>query len=157
MVAVQGKLFAAGGMGRDQADRRETLNSVECFDPATGVWTNLAPLKQARDSLRLVAFGTRLYVIGGRTAVPSEQGTTLSSVECLDLTVPNSQWTTAPAMLRARDYFGVAQVTEGKFYAIGGRDINSIECFDSTEGPLGRWASVVTANIFPPGAAYAAV
>ena len=61
LVSAQGKLFAIGGYnGQDK-----NLTSVECFDPSTHVWSNIAALSTARSSLAVAVLGDKLYAIGG--------------------------------------------------------------------------------------------
>ena len=131
LVSAQGKLFAVGGSN----PRDGNLKSVECFNPSTGMWTNIAPLNTARYGLEAAFLGDKLYAIGGvfRT-------TRLSSVECLDLSIPNSGWAAAPPMGTARAGMG-AVGTSGKIYVIGGWSTN-IECFDPHDGPRGRWTAM---------------
>jgi N-acetylneuraminic acid mutarotase len=139
LVSAHGKLFAVGGYNFQ--DR--CLSSVECFDPSTRVWSNIAALSTARDDLAVAVLGDRLYAIGGRDSQYQE----LSSVECLDLSVPNSEWTTVTPMTTPR--FGMeAVVTGGKIYIAGGYGLRSIECFDPTVGPAGRWTVVSETSQF---------
>ena len=52
--------------------------------------TTIAPMKKARGSLRLAVLGGKLYVIGGTND--------LSSVECLDLSIPDGPSTPVASM-----------------------------------------------------------
>ena len=137
LVSVQGKLFAIGGY-----NQYGYLSSVECFDPSTRVWSNIAALSTARSSLAVAVLGDKLYAIGGYDS----QGQYLSSVECLDLSVPNSQWTTVAPMTTPRYGMG-AVVTGGKIYVAGGSS-RSIECFDPNDGPAGRWTVISETSEF---------
>jgi hypothetical protein len=139
LVSVQGKFFAVGGYNNQD----NALSSVECFDPSTGVWSNIAPLSTARSSLAVAVLGDKLYAIGGYDS----QYQPLSSVECLDLTVPNSQWTTVAPMTSPRYDMG-AVVTGGKIYVAGGHGSSCIECFDPSDGPLGRWTVISESSEF---------
>ena len=145
LVSAQGKLFAVGGYNfQDRA-----LSSVECFDPSTRVWSNIAALSTARAALAVAVLGDKLYAIGGIS-----HSQVLSSVECLDLSVPNSQWTTVAPMTSPRCGMG-AVVTGGKIYIAGGYGSSSIECFDPSDGPAGRWTVVSEASAFQEGATIA--
>ena len=153
-MSAQGKLFAVGGYGQDDAGEDgdyDSLSSVECFDPSTCVWTNINPMNEARYKLGVAVLGDKLFAIGGMSDPWKGR---LSSVECLDLSVPDSAWTPVAPMTMPRCHFGVA-VTGGKIYAIAGynkgngRDgynsndaANSMECFDPNNGPEGRWIRV---------------
>ena len=139
LVSAQGKLFAVGGYNNHD----DALSSVECFDPSTRVWSNIAALSTARDGLAVAVLGDKLYAIGG----VGHNNRILSSVECLDLSVPNSEWTTVAPMTTPR--FGMkAVVTGGKIYIAGGYFLRSIECFDPTVGPAGRWTVVSETSQF---------
>ena len=147
LVSAQGKLFVVGGY--NLTDRQ--LASVECFDPSTRVWSNIAALSTARYCLAVAVLGDKLYAIGGLDS----QRQRLSSVECLDLSVPNSQWTTVAPMTSPRYGMG-AVVTGGKIYIAGGYGSSSIECFDPSDGPAGRWTVVSGTSEFTAGASFSA-
>ena len=141
LVSAEGKLFAVGGYNYQDGQ----LSSVECFDPSTRVWSNIAALSTARFALAVAVLGDKLYAIGGYMGLSVRQR--LSSVECLDLSVPNSQWTTVAPMSSPRCFMG-AVVTSGKIYVAGGRGSSSIECFDPNDGPAGRWTVVSETSNF---------
>ena len=146
-MSAQGKLFAVGGYNPQDGD----LSSVECFDPSTRVWSNIAALSTARYCLAVAVLGDKLYAIGGADS----QYQPLSSVECLDLSVPNSQWTTVAPMTTPRCGMG-AVVTCGKIYIAGGDGSSSIECFDPSDGPAGRWTVVSETLQFASQASFSA-
>ena len=143
LVSAQGKLFAVGGSNCENGFLPCPLGSVECFDPSTRVWSNIAALSTARKHLAVAVLGDKLYAIGGLDS----QRRRLSSVECLDLSVPNSQWTTVAPMITPRSSIG-AVVTGGKIYIAGGYGSSSIECFDPSDGPAGQWAVVSETSEF---------
>ena len=148
LVSAQGKLFAVGGFNYQDGH----LSSVECFDPSTRVWSNIAALSTARSHLAVAVLGDKLYAVGGYVGL--SVGQRLSSVECLDLSVPNSQWTTVAPMTSPRSEMG-AVVTGGKIYIAGGSS-SSIECFDPSDGPAGRWTVVSETSQFASGARFSA-
>ena len=98
----------------------------------------------------MAVLGDKLYAIGGEDS----QHQYLSSVECLDLSVPNSQWTTVAPMTTPRVGMG-AVVTGGKIYIAGGSR-SSIECFDPSDGLAGRWTVVSETSQFAYGARFSA-
>ena len=147
MVSTNGKLYVTGGLGNGRP-----LKSVECFDPTTRVWTTIAPMNEAREQLGLAVLGDKLYAIGG-------DGLS-SSVECLDLSIPDGQWAPVASMTMPRsEGFVEAVVTDGKIYAIGGRGTDPaehiMECFDPNEGPQGQWTMTATNTGFVPDAKFA--
>ena len=153
VVSAQGKLFAVGGCGEDDQGQDEDLKSVECFDPSTGIWTTINPMNEARFELGVAVLGDKFFAIGGE----DNEFNKFSSVECLDLSVPNSAWTPVAPMTMPRSGFGVA-VTGGKVYAIGGYGDarSSMECFDPNEGPQGQWTLTSETTQFPCDARFAA-
>ena len=155
VVSAQGKIFAVGGLSENREESYEILKSVEYFDPLTNVWTNISPMNEDRDHVEVAALGSKLFAIGGEDADQHR----LSSVECLDLSVPNSAWTPVAPMTMPRSVFGVA-VTGEKIYAFGGEldsAMNSMECFDPNDGPGGQWAVMnETPNFFTGSIRFAA-
>lgn len=65
-AALDGRLYVAGGcLGESDAVPHRRTNAFERYDPATGLWTPLAPMLTARQAFQLVAFDGELYAIGG--------------------------------------------------------------------------------------------
>ena len=110
----------------------------------------MEPMNEAREEHGLVVLGDKIFALGGKT----EEGV-IASVECLDLSVPNSSWTFMAPMNEARAYPGVEMV-DGKILVVGGyfprfdggeefggdeevELVRSIESFDPNDGPSGRW------------------
>lgn len=62
VAAVNGRIHAIGG--RDV--NRRTVATHEVLDPATGKWTEAAPLPKARDHMATIAANAQIHVIGGR-------------------------------------------------------------------------------------------
>ncbi|KAH8495496.1 hypothetical protein H0E87_018606 [Populus deltoides] len=60
---VNGKVYAAGGYGTD----RDSLSSVEMYDPETGRWTLIESLRRPRWGCFACGFEGKLYVMGGRS------------------------------------------------------------------------------------------
>ena len=52
---------------------KSTIADHDVFDPAKNLWSSLAPLPRAEGSPAAVAFGGKLYAIGGRSG-PSDFG-----------------------------------------------------------------------------------
>ena len=59
MVATDGRLYVVGGIG-PTAD-------VLIYDPATDTWATGAPMTESRDHLAVVAIGSEIWAIGGRS------------------------------------------------------------------------------------------
>ncbi len=86
----------------------------------------------------------RLFAIGGN----DDNGKRSASVEMLDCPwdtegEPGSSWKPVAAMNRTRIFHG-ACFFEGKIFAAGGRDEESVECFvmPSVDHPTGQWTII---------------
>lgn len=104
-------LFVAGGLGPAGSDgRARPSDQVFCYNPATGDWSTVRPLRQARSQLRLLALDGHLYAVGGEC---------LLSVERYD---PRADRWSAVAPL-PRGAFAVAHeaaACNGEIYVSGG-------------------------------------
>jgi N-acetylneuraminic acid mutarotase len=60
--SLGGKLYAVGGRSGDIGG---ITNALEEYDPATGLWTERAPMPTARGGIAGVAVEGQLYVFGG--------------------------------------------------------------------------------------------
>ncbi|XP_078398027.1 kelch repeat and BTB domain-containing protein 11 [Cetorhinus maximus] len=102
-------LFVAGGI-RGSGPRARPSDRVFSYNPATGEWAELRPMRQARSQLKLVALDGQLYAIGGEC---------LFSVERYD---PRAdRW--SPAAPLPRGGFAVAHqaaACSGYIYVSGG-------------------------------------
>jgi len=63
--AVGGRLHVVGGAD-DTSGLRENVGAHEIYDPATGQWTEAAPLPTPREHMPAVVYDGRVHVIGGR-------------------------------------------------------------------------------------------
>src|SRR5258708_10860884 len=64
VAVLAGKIHVIGGRGLDAV----TVATHEVYDPATGTWSEAAPLPKARDHMAVVAVAGKIHVIGGRLA-----------------------------------------------------------------------------------------
>ena len=95
VAALGGKLYVAGGY-----DGTSFLRSVECFDPITNRWCQLAQMNVKRSRVSLVTNGGRLYAIGGYDGFSN-----LKSMEIYD---PETKiWVTGPPMIAHEGGVGV--------------------------------------------------
>uniref|UniRef100_A0A8C5L9I4 Kelch domain containing 7A n=1 Tax=Jaculus jaculus TaxID=51337 RepID=A0A8C5L9I4_JACJA len=85
-------LFVVSGC---QGSGHQPSNRVFCFNPLTGIWSEVCPLNQARPHCRLVALEGYLYAIGGEC---------LNTVERYDPRL--DRWTFAPPL--PNDTFALA-------------------------------------------------
>ena len=97
-------LYAVGGN-----DGTRALSSVECYDPATNVWSVVASMTTAREGPGVAIPGGFFYAVGGW-----DGKRTLPSVERYD--PATNVWSVVAAMTTARDGPGVA----GAFFTPSG-------------------------------------
>lgn len=125
LVAHGGKLYRVGGLTfRNKAEDDPDMHSVNefaCFDPATGKWTALAPLPEARSSHDAVVIGDVLYVVGGWTLAGEDEGAWLDTAWSFDLTKSDSQWQALAAPPFKRRALAVGE-WNGQLVAVGGMD-----------------------------------
>ncbi len=125
LVAHGGKLYRAGGLTfRNKAEDDSDMHSVAefaCFDPATGKWTALAPLPEARSSHDAVVIGDVLYVVGGWTLSGEDEGDWLDTAWSFDLTRPDGQWQAIAGPPFKRRALAVG-AWNGRLVAVGGMD-----------------------------------
>lgn len=124
-------MYVLGGFGNLQSP----VDVVEKYDPLTGQWCAVQPMKRKRRYVSAVTLNNRLYAIGGY-----DSSSRLNSVECFDHL--SSQWTVMTPMLQRRGLAG-ATTLAGKIYVAGGFDgttrHTSVECYDPT---IDRWTIV---------------
>ena len=132
----KGKIYAIGGIDEEH----EETNSIECYDSKDNSWTLLPHMTNARRSSTAVAYGNKIYVVGGFDATDDPQQI-LNSVEVFD--IETQEWAFGPSMSTPRS--GVkAVVYRQKIFVMGGFDgeqrLRSVECLDMTQ-PLPSWSS----------------
>lgn len=100
-------LFVVSGC---QGSGGRPSNRVFCYNPLTGIWSEVCPLNQARPQCRLVALDGYLYAIGGEC---------LNTVERYDPRL--DRWTFAPPL--PNDTFALAHTATacaGDIFVTGG-------------------------------------
>ena len=108
---LDGKVHAVGGRG---VDNSFTVGTHEVFDPATGQWSERAPLPQPRDHMALVAIDGKLHAIGGRVTNPA------SRVGTHDIYDPKTNsWSPGPPLPTARSGLAYA-LYQGMVVVLGG-------------------------------------
>ena len=115
VVAMDGKIYVAGG------GTNPFINSVTNFavyDPATNLWTSLAPMSQGRGGPVAEAINGKIYVAGGRDPL----GNSVNTAEVYD--PATDSWSAVAPMGTRRD--NAASVTiDGKLYVFGGRTMDA--------------------------------
>jgi|GEM_PF-1504607 len=107
---VDGKIYAIGGQN-NWSTGKNSLSSVEVFDPDTNTWTTLASMSTTRHWFQTEVIDGKIYAIGGR----SNEGR-IFSAEVYDPTT--NTWTTIAPTSTFYDQFQT-EVINGKIYVIG--------------------------------------
>ncbi|XP_069335517.1 kelch domain-containing protein 7A [Eulemur rufifrons] len=144
MCSLFNYLFVVSGC---QGPGRQPSNRVFCYNPLTGIWSEVCPLNQARPHCRLVALDGHLYAIGGEC---------LNTVERYDPRL--DRWVFAPPL--PNDTFAVAHTATAcasEIFVTGGTLRYLLLRFSAQEqrwwaGPTGgskdRTAEMVAVNGF---------
>ncbi len=137
-----GKLYVFGGYhgtgryapNRDDPDdaRKEeldrqyalhALDSVECYDPESDTWTPRHPMPKGRQNMG-AALGAdgRIYVVGGYESYTGSFAQ--KDVQIYD--PKTDSWTMGPRLKTARGNHAVVATPDGKIYALGGTNSESV-------------------------------
>jgi N-acetylneuraminic acid mutarotase len=128
---VDDAAYVVGGFGAD----RGTLASVERWRPGDATWTSLPPLPIAVHHPAAVAWGGRLYVLGGYRG-PGLAGAT-DAVQVFD--PASATWSAGPPLPSARGGLAAA-VLDGRIVAVGGaRDGASVGDVAALDPAGGAW------------------
>jgi hypothetical protein len=122
-----GRLFVAGGYHGSAASAAAFVLAA-----AGNEWVAVAPMRQARGALALVAVSTQIYAIGGRGAAGE-----VASVESFD--TASGAWSNVPALPVPRDH--LAGFAAGNRACVaGGRspDSSRVDCYDPGLRQWGR-------------------
>lgn len=168
MVAHGGTVYRIGGFTAKNAETdSESLWSqpdFARFDPATGQWTNLAPLPEGRSSHDAAVVGNMLYVVGGWTLAGSDPTRWHDTAWSFDLADAAAQWKPVASPPFHRRALALA-AHQNKLYCIGGMQerggtVLSVAVYDPaknawSEGPdlLGSGMDGFGASAFASGGA----
>jgi len=121
-----GLLYAIGGY-----DGETRLNCVERFNPATNLWTSVAPFSTCRNGVGAVALAGKIYAAGGVGGDSDDDDEAWCSMECYH--PMTDQWSHVRPMKLRRAFFGMAAL-DGKLYISGGvvddEGLSSVEAYD---------------------------
>ena len=106
---VKGKIFCCGGW-----DGEKSLNSTECYDPSSDVWTLISPLPLPLYELGASSKAENLIVIGGCSDTGDSR-----RVWVLDTLDENVKWVEKPRILLERSRFSIAKISY-KIFVCGG-------------------------------------
>eukprot|EP00808_Paulinella_micropora_P015046 g65050.t1 len=124
VVALDGKVYAFGGLSGPGLGFENALSSAEVYSPVNNKWTTIASMREARSFHAAAVLNGSIYAIGGQ----DNQGQRLKSVECYD---PNTNNWTKVGSLNVERADMQASVIDGVMYVVGGITDNGIT--NSTE------------------------
>ncbi|HYS54207.1 MAG TPA: kelch repeat-containing protein [Thermoanaerobaculia bacterium] len=148
-VSHGGLFYTAGG--RLLTSRKDLWS----YDPASDLWTVLAPMNQARTGLALAVAGNAIYAFGGRTNPGGPcSGGALSSVERYD--IDTNVWTTVASMPFALSDRAAATMG-GKIFVFGGcrNAFSFVADVDVYDPVTDTWSTAPTDMPGPRAAFYA--
>ena len=126
-AVLAGRIYLIGGFG---TTTNVPVDDVLVLDPASGEWSEAAPLPTPRGGHGAAVLDGRIHVIGGGNA-----STTLADHDVYD---PETNSWTAAAPLPRSEGSPAAVVLEDRLYAIGGRsgttDFGAVDVFDPAAG-----------------------
>lgn len=137
VVLASGRVVVAGGrdLSWDGAQQSTARAAVSRFDPATGGWTQLAPLPTPRSAFTLVELSNGLLLAaGGRAGADAAPSRTADAYD-----PASTAWYRAPALGVARAGQGSAMLAGGAILVAGGGTSSS--------------ESYVPGDVLPPRAA----
>ena len=111
---IDGKIYVIGGTDTIYRLNPGYFATLRMYDPATGTWTEKAPMAGGRARGCASVVDGKIYVIGGSPCGNADLGT----VEMYD--PATDTWTPRAPMPRARCFLS-ASVVNGKIHVIGGK------------------------------------
>ena len=120
-VGLLGKVYAIGGI---TVPGDQTVESVECYNPASNRWEAVEPMNTGRFRHEAAAMKNKIFVIGGLDWRKSP----LKSAEVFD--PATNAWSLIASVNHPRRDFGLG-VIEDMLFVFGGGGTNAIECYDS--------------------------
>ncbi len=126
LVTHGGKLYRVGGLNARNATAKEkedmhSMAEFAVYDPASGKWTDLAPLPAGRSSHDAVVIGDKLYVVGGWTLTGPRKGEWHEEAVVYDFANQDAGWAKLPAQSFRRRALAAGE-WNGKLVAMGGMD-----------------------------------
>ncbi|HUS73313.1 MAG TPA: kelch repeat-containing protein, partial [Sedimentisphaerales bacterium] len=129
-AVVNDKLYVFGAYGGLAPDGYYgVFNFNETYDPATNLWTILAPRPTTLAAGPATVYNNEIYLFGGcfDSDNPSQNYIDYDIVECYD---PNSNtWRFVTNMPKVLSNFGIATIGD-KAYLFGGYDPNTVRLLD---------------------------
>jgi len=135
--SLNGLLFVCGGAVLDD---EEVVDLMQCYNPASDSWKDLAAIPEPRGGAGSCAFNGYVYIIGGWN---NSNGYS-SRVDRYD--AASDKWSACQALIEKRYRPGVA-VLNNRIYVCGGEESynhhESVECYDTKNN---EWSLVAVMN-----------
>ena len=94
-ACLAGKIYICGGF-----NGQECLNNAECYDPSTNQWTMIAPMRNRRSGVGVIAYRDHIYALGGFNGI-----TRMNTGEKYN--PASNTWQTIPEMYNPRSNFAI--------------------------------------------------
>ena len=144
------RIYVFGG----GADRFESLNSVDVYDPDSGTWQRVRDMPTRRSGTVAATIDGRIYVMAGGFKQPNGTFKFLNTLEIYDPEADS--WETGPDLLMPHDY-PAAGLLDGALYVMGGHHPDATQGGPKTDPGLdfcerlplasGRWEAIAPLNI----------
>jgi WD40 repeat protein len=139
-LLTNGKVLVAGGSDvslyyPNTQPTGGALASAELYDPITGSWTLIQPMKQARESFTATLLPNgKVLVAGGNSSTVGSVQTVLASAELYDPST--GAWTATGTMSERRSAHTATLLPDGKVLVAGGGNgtVQSSELYDPSTG-----------------------
>jgi N-acetylneuraminic acid mutarotase len=132
-TTLNDRMHIVGGYGEARVDR--TYHHV--FDPATGAWSQAAPIPRGANHIGVASDAGIIYAFGGfvgrnRIAVP----------DCYAYVAADDKWhAIQPLSVGSRGAISVVAF-EGRIHAIGGRDVRSVDWHEVYDPKTDSWSTL---------------
>jgi RNA polymerase sigma factor (sigma-70 family) len=135
--AINGKIYAIGGVTWDDAGNQKSLSTVEEYDPKANTWTKKSDISTSRFFFAACEVNRKIYVIGGLNTADGNFKD-LQTVEEYDPDI--DKWTPKADMPTSR-YWLSASAVNGKIYAIGGLtvDMVALSTVEEYDPAIDKW------------------
>jgi len=138
-LLADGRVLVAGGSGARSAQSNGTLRSAEVYDPATGEWTETAPLTDARFGHPAVRLNDgRVLVVGGVLTIGRGRYTALGYCEAYD--PATAAWTPTASLGVARKSHQATLLADDSVLVTGG-DLPGLGTETLTYDPYSQWTT----------------
>ena len=138
-LLTDGRVLVAGGSGARSSQSNGSLRSAELYDPATGQWTETAPLTDARFGHPAVRLNDgRVLLVGGALTLGRGQYTALGYCEAYN--PATGKWTPTASLAGPRKSHQATLLADGTVLVTGG-DMPGFVPDSWTYDPYSQWTA----------------